>query len=72
MCGAPKPPPLPPPDPEVERQKQLARERNIAEMEREKDATTRNAIARSSGMVGMRSLITGSRGGSGYGRSLIG
>lgn len=72
MCGAPKPPPLPPPDPEVERQKQLARERNIDEMEREKAATTRDSIARSSGMVGTRSLITGSRGGSGYGRSLIG
>lgn len=72
MCGSPKPPPLPPPDPEVERQKEEARQRSIDEKRREKDARTEAASVRASGGMGVRSLITGPKGGQGYARSLIG
>jgi hypothetical protein len=71
MCGRPSPPPLPPPDPELEAQKAASKEAAERARAREKEGRTREAIARSSGMVGARSLITGLKGGSGYGRSLL-
>jgi len=74
MCGsAPSAPPAPPPDPDLERQKEEARQRAIEAKAREKNARTEEAIIRATGGYGMRSLISGSKGGEGFGsRSLIG
>lgn len=76
IFNAPKPPP---PDPAVEAERQA----RLTQIEEQKDAQaseraedkkrrTQEMASRSAGMVGMRSLISGSRGGAGFGRGLLG
>jgi hypothetical protein len=78
MCGGPKftPPPV---DPAAEaeaadRREALANQKMDAQNERAEDKRRRtgDAAARAMGSFGMRSLISGSRGGAGFGRSLLG
>jgi hypothetical protein len=78
MCGGPKFSP-PPPDPVAEAEKaartqQIETQRQEAQEERSRDKGMRlqENVARSAGMYGFRSLISGRRGGSGFGRELLG
>lgn len=69
----------PPVDPAVEAEKAsraeqiaTAKEKEAVERSEEKKRRTEEAVSTSSGMTGMRSLISGQRGGAGYGRGLLG
>lgn len=78
MCfKKPKAPPKTAEELALEEEQRQARENAKAEqaaaLKKEKDARTQSSAARLGGMFGMRSLISGSKGGSGFfGRSLIG
>lgn len=76
--GGPKFTP-PPPDPAAEAEKAARAEQIAASEEREqseraedKKKRMQEAVSRTSGMTGMRSLISGQRGGAGFGRGLLG
>lgn len=72
MCfSVPKPPPVPKEDPSIVEQREAAKEQAMAEKTSEKEARIRDAQMRTAGM-GFRTLLTGSRGGMGYGRGLLG
>jgi hypothetical protein len=72
MCfKAPKPPPIPPPDPAIA-EAQLAAKNDAASIKAEnKERRLQDSVSKSGGMYGMRSLISGSRGGGGFGRGLM-
>lgn len=70
-------PPAPDPAAEAEkvaRAEQIAAQKEAEQSERSEDKRRRlqEAVSRSSGMSGMRSLISGQRGGAGFGRQLLG
>jgi hypothetical protein len=76
MCGGFSPPP---PDPAAEaerkaRMEALEAQKAQAQAERSKDKQARlgDALMRSGGLYGARSLISGRKGGSGFGREMIG
>ena len=76
IFNAPK---APPPDPAVEAERQARltqieeqKDSQSAERAQDKKRRTQEMASRSAGMVGMRSLISGSRGGAGFGRELLG
>lgn len=78
MCGGPSYSP-PPPDPAAEAEKaaraeQLEAQKNQQQAERAEDKRRRlqEAVSTSSGSMGPRSLISGQRGGAGFGRQLLG
>jgi len=73
MCfSSPKPPPIPPPDPAIA-EAQLAAKNDAASIKAEnKERRLQDSVSKSGGMYGMRSLISGSRGGGGFGRGLMG
>lgn len=72
MCfDSPKPPPVPPPDPEVVAQQQAAKADAEARRAKDKEQRLQDAVAKGSGVYGMRSLISGSRGGGGFGRGML-
>jgi hypothetical protein len=78
MCGGPSYSP-PPPDPAAEAEKAAraeqiatAKEREQAERSEEKKRRMEEAVSTSSGTTGVRSLISGQRGGAGFGRGLLG
>jgi len=72
MCGAPSPPPPPKEDPAIAEQRQAALDAASAQRSEDKDRRLQEQIVRSSGMAGFRSLISGSKGGGGFGRGLLG
>jgi outer membrane biosynthesis protein TonB len=80
MCfSSPKPPPPPAPDPIVEEQRAAAEEQRTATLEtaqaeksQNKQRRIQEQAIRSGGMAGFRSLISGSKGGGGFGRGLLG
>lgn len=73
MCfSSPKPPPTPEPDPIVEEQRAAAMESAQAEKSENKQRRMQEQAIRSGGMAGFRSLISGSKGGGGFGRGLLG
>ena len=73
MCfSSPKPPPAPEPDPIVEEQRAAAMESAQAEKSENKQRRMQEQAIRSGGMAGFRSLISGSKGGGGFGRGLLG
>ena len=73
MCfSSPKPPPPPAPDPIVEEQRTAALETAQAEKSENKQRRIQEQSIRSGGMAGFRSLISGNKGGGGFGRGLLG
>ena len=73
MCGsAPSPPPVPPPDPAIAEQQAAAKADAAAQKAKDKELRLQEAISKGSGVYGMRSLISGSRGGGGFGRGMMG
>lgn len=74
MCfssKAPSPPPVPEEDPNLKAQREAQLADAQAKRSDEKKDRLENAIARTSGQYGFRSLISGSRGGGGFGRGLM-
>jgi hypothetical protein len=73
MCfSSPKPPPPPAPDPVVEEQRAAAMETAQTEKSENKQRRMQDQAIRTSGMAGFRSLISGNKGGGGFGRGLLG
>ena len=72
MCGSPSPPPIPKEDPAIAEQRQAQLDAANAQRSEDKDRRLQEQIVRSSGMAGFRSLISGSKGGGGFGRGLLG
>lgn len=73
MCfSSPKPPPVPEPDPAIAEQQAAAKADAAAIKAKDKEARLQDAVSKGSGVYGMRSLISGSRGGGGFGRGMIG
>ena len=73
MCfSSPKPPPTPAPDPIVEQQREEAMATAQAQKSEDKQRRVQEQMVRSSGMAGFRSLISGNKGGGGFGRGLLG
>ena len=73
MCfSSPKPPPPPAPDPIVEEQRTAALETAQTEKSENKQRRMQEQSIRSGGMAGFRSLISGNKGGGGFGRGLLG
>lgn len=71
MCGAPKPPPVPEPDPAIAEQRQAQLDAAQATRSEDKQKRLQEQLVRTSGMAGFRSLISGSKGGGGFGRGLL-
>jgi len=72
MCfSAPKPPPVPEPDPAIAEQQAAAKADAAAIKAQDKEKRLQDAVSKSSGTYGMRSLISGSRGGGGFGRGML-
>ena len=69
--SSPKPPPIPPEDPNLKAQREAQLAEAQAKRSDEKKDRLENSIARTSGAYGFRSLISGSRGGSGFGRGMM-
>ena len=73
MCfSAPKPPPVPVEDPAVAQQRQDAMDAAQTQKSTDKQNRMQEQLVRSSGMAGFRSLISGNKGGGGFGRGLLG
>jgi hypothetical protein len=72
MCGSSSPPPVPKEDPAIAEQRQAQLDAANAQRSEDKDRRLQEQIVRSSGMAGFRSLISGSKGGGGFGRGLLG
>lgn len=73
MCfKTPSPPPLPQEDPAVAQQRQDALDAAQAQKSEDKQRRVQEQMVRSSGMAGFRSLISGNKGGGGFGRLLLG
>lgn len=73
MCFSPPKPPAPPaPDPALQEQREAAMETAQAEKTESKQRRLQEQAMRSGGMAGFRSLISGSKGGGGFGRGLLG
>jgi hypothetical protein len=73
MCFSPPKPPAPPPeDPALKqmREDSLAAAQN--EKSENKERRLQEQSIRSGGMAGFRSLISGNKGGGGFGRGLLG
>lgn len=77
MCGGGYSPP--PPDPELEKQRAAQAEQienqkqdALAAKAEDKKRRLQDQVARVTGAQGVRSLISGRRGGSGFGRELLG
>jgi hypothetical protein len=68
---APAPPPIPEPDPAIAEQQAAAKADASAIKAQDKEKRLQDAISKGSGVYGMRSLISGSRGGGGFGRGLM-
>jgi len=72
MCGSSTPaPPVPPPDPAIAEQRQAQLEAAVASKTEDKQRRLQEQLVRSSGMTGFRSLISGNKGGGGFGRGLL-
>lgn len=72
MCfNAPKPPPPPPEDPALKQQREDALAAAQAQKSEDKERRLQEQISRTGGMAGFRSLISGSKGGGGFGRGLL-
>lgn len=72
MCfSSPKPPPVPEPDPAVAEQRQAQLDAANAQKTEDKQRRLQEQITRTGGMAGFRSLISGSKGGGGFGRGLL-
>lgn len=72
MCfSSPKPPPPPEPDPAIAEQRQAQLDAANAQKTEDKQRRLQEQITRTGGMVGFRSLISGSKGGGGFGRGLL-
>jgi len=74
MCGSSSPPPprVPEPDPAIAEERAAQIETAQSQRSEDKQRRLQEQIVRSSGMAGFRSLISGSKGGSGFGRGLLG
>lgn len=73
MCfKSPSPPPVPAEDPAVAQQRQDAMAAAQEQKSSDKQARLQEQLVRSSGMAGFRSLISGNKGGGGFGRGLLG
>jgi len=72
MCfSSPKPPPPPPEDPALKQQREDALAAAQTQKSEDKDRRIQEQAMRTSGMAGFRSLISGSKGGGGFGRGLL-
>jgi len=72
MCfSAPKPPPPPEPDPAIAEQRQAQLDAANAQKSQDKERRIQEQAMRTGGMAGFRSLISGSKGGGGFGRGLL-
>jgi hypothetical protein len=72
MCfSAPKPPPPPPEDPALKQQREDAMAAAQAQKSEDKERRIQEQAMRTGGMAGFRSLISGSKGGGGFGRGLL-
>lgn len=72
MCfSAPKPPPVPPEDPAIAQQREDAMTAAQTQKSENKQQRLQEQMVRSSGMAGFRSLISGNKGGGGFGRGLL-
>jgi len=72
MCfNAPKPPPPPPEDPALKQQREDSLAASLAQKAEDKDRRIQEQVMRTGGMTGFRSLISGSKGGGGFGRGLL-
>lgn len=72
MCfNAPKPPPVPPPDPAIAEAQAASKADAAAIKAQDKEKRLQDAVSKGSGVYGMRSLISGSRGGGGFGRGMM-
>jgi len=73
MCfNPPKPPPPPPEDPALKQQREDALAAAQTEKSENKERRMQEQSIRSGGMAGFRSLISGNKGGGGFGRGLLG
>jgi len=70
MCGS-SPPPIPKEDPAIAEQRQAQLDAANAQRSEDKQRRLQEQVVRSSGMAGFRSLISGSKGGGGFGRGLL-
>jgi hypothetical protein len=72
MCfSAPKPPPPPEPDPAIAEQRQAQLDAANTQKSQDKERRIQEQAMRTGGMAGFRSLISGSKGGGGFGRGLL-
>jgi len=71
MCGAPPPPKTPEPDPAIAEQRQAQLDAAQSQRSEDKQRRLQEQVVRTSGMSGFRSLISGSKGGGGFGRGLL-
>jgi len=72
MCfSSPKPPPVPPEDPALKQQREDAMAAAQAQKCEDKERRIQEQAMRTGGMAGFRSLISGSKGGGGFGRGLL-
>lgn len=72
MCfSAPKPPPPPEPDPAIAEQRQAQLDAANTQKSQDKERRIQEQVMRTGGMAGFRSLISGSKGGGGFGRGLL-
>tara|TARA_B100000123_G_C25718986_1_gene423536 strand:- start:942 stop:1208 length:267 start_codon:yes stop_codon:yes gene_type:complete len=63
----PPPPPPPPPDKSLRAQRAASRRKELSEMAKLKDERYQETLADIAGRRGRRSLLTGRKGGQGYG-----
>jgi hypothetical protein len=71
MCGSSSPPPVPPPDPAIAEQRQAQLDAATSAKAEDKQRRLQEQMVRTSGMAGFRSLISGNKGGGGFGRGLL-
>ena len=72
MCfSAPKPPKPPPPDPDLAAQKEAARAAAARAAAKDKQGNLNQSLSMLGGDFGIRSLLSGSAAGRGYGSSLL-
>ena len=72
MCfSSPKPPPVPPEDPALKQQREDALTAAQTQKSEDKERRIQEQAMRTGGMAGFRSLISGSKGGGGFGRGLL-
>jgi hypothetical protein len=72
MCGSPSPPPVPKEDPAIAEQREAQLQAAQTQRSEDKQRRLQEQVVRTSGMSGFRSLISGSKGGGGFGRGLLG